>query len=169
MSVGTRSTERSGACATWTIFARATAHPCRDAKAEASRICCRSAFVVGQDGVIRARFIRSGLPQSDGDFRHARRGALIGANGANVGGQDRRAGYPEGKSGSEDFHLLAGEAVRTFSGAPSVARPAALQWLCCRPIFSHRFAHERADTGRIGSAAYSDQIHFSPELGLNDG
>ena len=28
---------------------------------------------------------------------------------------------------------------------------------------------ERADTGRIGSAAYRDQIHFSPELGLNHG
>src|SRR5262249_15646848 len=30
-------------------------------------------------------------------------------------------------------------------------------------------AHERADTRRIRSAAYSDKIHFSPELGLNDG
>ena len=79
------------------------------------------------------------------------------------------AGCPEARAGSDEFYPLAGEAVRILGRARALLGQPSSNGFIAEPFFSHRFAHERADTGRIGSAAYSDQIHFSPELGLNDG
>ena len=65
------------------------------------------------------------------------------------------------------FHPLAGEPV--FSRPRALLGQLSGNGFVAEPFFSHRFAHERADTRRIRSAAYSDKIHFSPEVGLNDG
>ena len=75
----------------------------------------------------------------------------------------------ETKAGSDDFHLSADVALRTLNGLRALLRQLSGNGFAAEPFFSHRFTKERADTGRIGSAAYSDQIHFSPELRLNDG